>query len=64
MAEQANAAIAASISPDQALPTEEELLVEAQKQSELLVKSQENETKQVELLQKLLEKKPDTARIR
>jgi len=63
MADQVNAAIAESISPD-VVPTEEELLIEAQRQSELLTKSAENEAKQVELLQKLLEKKPDVAKIR
>jgi len=63
MADQVNAAIAESISPD-VVPTEEELLIEAQRQSELLTKSAENEAKQVELLQKLLEKKADVAKIR
>ena len=64
MADQANAAIAASVSPDAGPPTEQEILIEAIKQSELLAKSEANETKQVELLQKLLEKKPEMAKIR
>lgn len=64
MAEQANAAIAASMGLDGKIPTEEELLLEAQRQSEMMAASAENEARQVDLLQKLLEKKSDTAKIR
>lgn len=64
MAEQANAAIAASMGLEKPLPTEQEILAEAVRQSEMMAAAAEKESQQVELLQKLLDKKPEIGRIR
>ena len=64
MADQANAAIAASVVPDQPLPTEEEMLAETQRQSTILQQTKEVQDKLLVATEKLLEKKPDIAKIR
>ena len=63
-ADQINAAIGKEVAPDQGAPTEEQLLTEAQKQSETQAKIEAKQAEQVELLKKILEKKPEVARLR
>lgn len=63
-ADQINAAIGKEVAPDQGAPTEEQLLTEAQKQSETQAKIEVKQAEQVELLKKILEKKPEVARLR
>ncbi len=64
MADQVNAAIAATASPDPTLPTEDQLLVEAQRQTELLQMQRDENARQTELLEKLNDKKPDVVKFR
>lgn len=64
MADQVNQAIAAGISPDQPLPTDEQMLTEAQKQTELANAAGVKLGEMVTKLQALIDKKPEVAKFR
>jgi tape measure domain-containing protein len=64
MADQANAAIAASVAPDMPAPTEEQMLVEIQKQLAIMEATKVTQDKLLAATEKLLEKKPEVAKFR